>query len=107
MSCIFRSLGNLLFQSLVRDGQSFSRLIEEFGSLQREEEEEEEQNDTKEKAKKDIKKVTSGKPGAALITEEERETGAVMLSVYKGYLRHAGSVLWGPIIAGIDSRSFW
>lgn len=87
-------------QTLVKDGQSFSRLIEEFGSPKEEEQEGEKQEDPKEKAAEGVKKLASGKPGAgaALMSEEERETGAVSLSVYKRYLRHAGGVLWGPII---------
>lgn len=38
------------------------------------------------------------KKGAALMQEEERFTGAVALPTYKEYLKHAGGLVWAPVI---------
>ena len=86
-----------VLQSLLKDGQSFSRLIEEFGSAEEEEGKKDEGEDDQKKDE-GVKKLGPSKPGAALMTEEERETGAVSSTVYKRYLKHAGSVLWGPAV---------
>ena len=44
------------------------------------------------------KKPNGLKGSAALMTEEERNRGAVPTSVYTQYLKFAGGVIWAPVI---------
>lgn len=73
------------YNDLIQTGEAFGRLIAEFGSLTKEEEEEEvaeaigEIEAKKPREKKDRAAQT---PGAALMQEEERNTGAVSGDVY-------------------------
>ena len=72
----------------------FSRVMEEYGNLEKEKEEEEKT--------KDEEKIGDGKKKAGkkvgLMQEEERLTGSVAGSVYTKYFRFAGGVVRMPII---------
>jgi len=73
----------------------FSGLIEEYGSQH-------EELKTEGSKRADVKDEAGGgaqKEGdAAIMQEEERNTGAVTWEVYARYLRLAGGIIWGPII---------
>ena len=88
----------------------FSRLMEEYGSLEEEEAAKEEKAAKKRTRRKESKGPTADDAdsseeagpkkadNAALMQTEERNTGAVTWTVYKGYLRYAGGVVWAPFI---------
>jgi len=106
----------------MRDGKNFSQLIEEYGTQELEEEvpmnTETEIKTTKisgegrdvdvspdvasSEVNQKVEKGSKSKPPASkLMSEEERNRGAVSLSVYAKYLRYAGGVIWAPVIVGI------
>ncbi|KLO19493.1 multidrug resistance-associated ABC transporter [Schizopora paradoxa] len=106
------------YQTLMKDGRAFSQLIEEYGAEEEEDNEAEEapalesgpqSSSSTSSTKASIEVVDKEKdtkdatPTAAtpLMSEEERNRGAVPLSVYSNYLRHAGGVLWAPVIIAI------
>ncbi|KLO13407.1 multidrug resistance-associated ABC transporter [Schizopora paradoxa] len=101
------------FQTLMKDGKAFSQLIEEYGAEEEEEKEDEMQLEKekspkgKSSASSSTEDVDKGVKAAArvaakpLMSEEERNRGAVPMSVYAKYLRHAGGVIWAPVIVGI------
>ncbi|CAK5271106.1 unnamed protein product [Mycena citricolor] len=84
------------FDSLMKDGALFSRLMEEYGNLEQEEAEAEETE--KEEAEKAEKKDEASKDQSALMQAEERSTGAVSWDVYSKYFQYGGSILWAPVI---------
>ncbi|KAE8214065.1 hypothetical protein CF327_g2493 [Tilletia walkeri] len=86
---------------LSRKGGVFSKLIEEHGVEENEEQKEDQKEDKEELKKpgKEAVKVVSG--GAGLMTDEEREVGAVSFKVYWRYLSSAGSVWWAPLLLTI------
>ncbi|PPQ74022.1 hypothetical protein CVT26_006961 [Gymnopilus dilepis] len=93
------------YQDLINNGPTFSRLMEEYGSLEVEDEDEEAKGSSKRKAKKDAggnddstEEGGAKKRNGALMQMEERNTGAVTWSTYAKYLRYAGGVVWGPFI---------
>lgn len=78
----------------------FSRLIEEYGSLEQDE------NQNLEKTKKgasdnDTVMPDDKKDNAVLMQAEERATGAVAWETYAKYLRYAGGLFWAPVIIGL------
>jgi hypothetical protein len=83
---------------------TFSRLMEEYGSLEKEEEEVAEADaavaEKVDATPDDAHKGQDDKKAAKthLMQEEERETGAVTFKVYSRYFRFAGSILWAPAI---------
>ncbi|KAL5489922.1 hypothetical protein ACEPAI_4754 [Sanghuangporus weigelae] len=89
------------FQDLMKDGKEFAKLIEEFGAH---EEEIESDGDTiKVDTKAEVANKVVGSPDGKkdrlqLMSEEERNTGAVSWSTYKEYLQHAGGIIWAPVI---------
>ncbi|KAF5310093.1 hypothetical protein D9619_010353 [Psilocybe cf. subviscida] len=89
------------YESLMRESEIFSRLMDEYGNLEVDTPDE----GGKSKKRKDKEASDDGiedngpkKGNTALMSTEERETGAVTWSVYKQYLRFAGGVVWAPII---------
>lgn len=106
----------------MKDGKAFSQLIEEYGAEEAEEKQVEELvADGKEKEpqasvgssasstkastdaldKQNDSKDNSPPVASPLMSEEERNRGAVPMSVYANYLRHAGGVIWAPVILAI------
>ncbi|KAJ7827865.1 multidrug resistance-associated ABC transporter [Mycena olivaceomarginata] len=86
------------YETLMKEGFVFSKLMEEYGSLDAEE------SASTSKAEKapivadDQAEIDAKKGQAALTQTEERNTGAVTFETYGKYLRHAGGLFWGPII---------
>ncbi|CAL1711021.1 unnamed protein product [Somion occarium] len=85
------------FQDLMDDNGMFARLMDEYGSLEKEKAGSEDVKERKGKAlsgalePKDAKKAQ-----AALMQQEERMTGSVAGMVYVKYFRYAGGVLLLP-----------
>jgi len=81
----------------MKDGRVFSRLIEEYGSLDQEE-------DDKTKSEKEagvasnVDDISTRKVDGPLMQAEERNVGSVTWQVYGKYLRFAGGVAWAPVI---------
>ena len=96
------------YDDLIDTGEAFGQLIAEFGSLKKEAEEEEvaealgEVEATPAVEKKARAAVT---PGAGLMQDEERTTGAVAGDVYGQYLKAMGSLWWGVILFGFYALS--
>lgn len=98
----------LCVQDLMAKSVVFSRLIEEYGSLEAEEAAEVKttKKRTRRKESKDpaaddstSEEVDPKKAdNAALMQMEERNTGAVTWTVYRDYLRYAGGIIWAPFI---------
>ncbi len=90
MSSITRLLilGSFDVQDLIKDGQTFARLMEEYGSLEEDKREQpvEAKPESKLAVPTEAKKATQ-----KLIQDEERLTGAVTWSVYSKYFAFAGS----------------
>lgn len=86
----------MLLQSLMKDGAAFSRLMDEYGSLEREIQDPSKvrKGDADEKADD----IGETKANAALMQVEERATGSVEWSTYAQYLRFAGGIVWAPIL---------
>ena len=85
------------YPELIHDSVVFARLMDEYGNLKQ----------TKESA--GSKRGESGEAGAeknpvdlkdrgALMSVEERATGAVGWDVYTRYLKYAGGLFWAPTI---------
>jgi ATP-binding cassette, subfamily C (CFTR/MRP), member 1 len=75
----------------MRDSVSFSKLMEEYGNHDSEEK-------TVEKETDEEKKMRDKKKDQALMQDEDRETGAVSMEVYRKYLKAAGGVVWAPML---------
>jgi ATP-binding cassette subfamily C (CFTR/MRP) protein 1 len=96
------------YDDLIETGEAFGQLIAEFGSLRKEAEEEEvaEALGEVEAAPAVEKKARAAvTPGAGLMQEEERNTGAVAGDVYGQYLKAMGSLWWGVILFGFYALS--
>ncbi|KAI0795014.1 multidrug resistance-associated ABC transporter [Abortiporus biennis] len=85
------------YQDLMSDSVVFSRIIQEYGSVDKEEEEKEEE-EIKDEQKAVVNTVDTKKSQPGLMQAEERLTGSVAFSVYSKYLKHAGSLVWAPVI---------
>ena len=89
---------------MIQDGKEFSQLIEEYGALEKKEaegdEEDIESKNGKAKANEgdDVAKQPDAKAKMQLMQEEERNRGSVPFSIYARYLKHAGGVIWAPVI---------
>ncbi|KAJ2916152.1 hypothetical protein MD484_g4261, partial [Candolleomyces efflorescens] len=107
------------YDELMANSAVFSKLIEEYGNADSDDEEDGENILGKEtvKSRKSRKLSKDGKElelseeesieedgpkklrdEAALMQDEERNTGAVTWSIYKSYLKYAGGLYWGPWI---------
>ncbi|KAG6836959.1 hypothetical protein H0H93_000601, partial [Arthromyces matolae] len=83
------------FDSLMSDSVVFSRLMEEYGSLQ---EAENDENKKRRKGDGDSGDASQKKSDTGLMQIEERNTGSVPWSVYGSYLQFAGGILWAPVL---------
>lgn len=84
----------------MKDGKEFARLVEEFGANEDETEIDGDtiKVDTKADSGKSTDTAEQKKPLLQLMSEEERNKGAVSWATYKEYLQHAGGVIWAPVI---------
>ena len=80
----------------MKDSVLFSRVMEEYGTHDKEEEEEAQKAEEDDKAK-DAKKDKSNKKDG-LMQAEERLTGSVTGSVYKQYFQFSGGLFKLPVI---------
>ncbi|CAD6954568.1 unnamed protein product [Tilletia controversa] len=86
---------------LSRKGGVFSKLIEEHGVEEDEEQKVDQKVDEQELKKPGKEAVKGPAGGGGLMTDEEREIGAVSFKVYWRYLSSAGSVWWAPLLISI------
>lgn len=86
------------YESLRKDGNLFSRLMEEYGSI--EEANKEQGKAAKVETKQDEATTTAATPiiKKGLMQDEERNVGGVSWSTYNRYLKYAGGIIWGPVI---------
>ncbi|OCH88007.1 multidrug resistance-associated ABC transporter [Obba rivulosa] len=90
------------YDNLMRNSVIFSRLMEEYGNLEKEAESEKEEETEGKDSKSKSKDTKDGdKQQASLMQAEERLVGAVAATVYTKYLRFAGSLMWAPILTAL------
>ena len=87
----------------MENGEAFSRLMEEYGSLERQDEvdaaiDAKKEEDTNEPAGSTPSDRPFTQATQALMQEEERYTGAVSWSVYMRYFNYAGGFLVFPLV---------
>lgn len=80
----------------MNDSVLFSRVMEEYGT--HEKEEIEEKREEKGAAKTDTESKDKSGKQAHLMQDEERITGSVSGSIYANYFRYAGGLIKLPII---------
>jgi ATP-binding cassette, subfamily C (CFTR/MRP), member 1 len=82
------------------DSVVFSRLMEEYGNTEKADEAVNPEDAAKLEAKPTDahEKQDDKKARQALMTEEERNTGAVSLVTYTKYLKFAGGLIWAPTL---------
>ncbi|KAJ7036806.1 multidrug resistance-associated ABC transporter [Mycena alexandri] len=84
------------YETLMKEGVVFSRLMEDYGNL---DEEEAVVKGEKAPVVADEKEEVDLKKGqVALMQTEERMTGAVSFETYGKYLKFAGGLAWAPVI---------
>ncbi|KAK0521189.1 hypothetical protein OC834_006756 [Tilletia horrida] len=93
---------------VARQGGVFAALIEEHGVEESAEQKDEQHEDSKEQALQPAvgKQAAAGgdkgkEGGGGMMTDEEREVGAVSMQVYLKYLASAGSAWWAPALISI------
>ncbi|KAJ7827858.1 multidrug resistance-associated ABC transporter [Mycena olivaceomarginata] len=86
------------YETLMKEGVVFSKLMEEYGSLDAEESTSTGKGEKAAIVADDQAEIDVKKDQAALMQTEERNTGAVTFETYGKYLRHAGGLIWAPII---------
>ncbi|KAJ7800822.1 P-loop containing nucleoside triphosphate hydrolase protein [Mycena olivaceomarginata] len=86
------------YETLMKEGVVFSKLIEEYGSLDAQEAASAGKGEKAAIVADDQAEIDAKKGRAALMQTEERNTGAVTFETYGKYLKHAGGLFWGPII---------
>lgn len=83
----------------MKDSTVFSRLMDEYGSLDQEDELEKKGGSKKAGvAANKWEEISDKKADAMLMQAEERNTGSVTWEVYTKYLHFAGGIIWAPII---------
>jgi hypothetical protein len=83
-------------QTLMKEGVVFSQLMEEYGNLDHAPEHASTGKGVKAAMVAHEEKIAETAP--ALMQIEERNTGAVTFETYGKYLKHAGTLVWAPII---------
>ncbi|KAJ7607370.1 multidrug resistance-associated ABC transporter [Roridomyces roridus] len=90
------------YETLMKDGVAFSRLMEEYGNREQDKVVDEKSAAAEGKKESDVpddkEAADPKKAQAALMQEEERATGAVSADVYGKYLKYAGGIVWAPIV---------
>ncbi|KAJ7353075.1 multidrug resistance-associated ABC transporter [Mycena albidolilacea] len=86
------------YETLMKEGVVFSKLMEEYGSLDAEESASAGKGEKAAIVADDQAEIDVKKDQAALMQTEERNTGAVTFETYGKYLKHAGGLIWAPII---------
>ncbi|KAF9269804.1 multidrug resistance-associated ABC transporter [Marasmius fiardii PR-910] len=82
------------YESLRKESELFSRLMEEYGSL----EEQAAKKGDKQEKQEALKPRSLPNTTKKLMQDEERNTGAVSAATYGRYLQFAGGIVWAPII---------
>lgn len=87
----------------MKDGKEFARLVDEYGGTEKVSSAEESEEiiikaahlhaESADKPIPDEKKAQKH-----LMSDEERNKGAVPFSAYGEYLKHAGGIVWAPVI---------
>ena len=85
------------YSDLIHDSVVFARLMDEYGNLKQEKEILGSKRGKGAEAG-DEKDPADLKDGGALMSVEERATGAVGWDVYNRYLKYAGGMFWVPTI---------
>lgn len=85
-------------QALMQESVVFSRLMDEYGSLEHDEGGGKSRKLGAEDGSADDLGGGGKKASAVLMQEEERNTGSVAWTTYAKYLRFAGGIIWAPII---------
>lgn len=91
------------YKELMADGEAFSRLIDEYGRLDKGESPSSPKFGPRRQATtaKDDPDTQLKEVKDVLMQLEERSTGAVRWEIYKRYFFFAGGVIWIPIIIGL------
>ncbi|KAJ7728028.1 multidrug resistance-associated ABC transporter [Mycena olivaceomarginata] len=84
------------YETLMKEGVVFSQLMEEYGNLDHAPEHASTGKGVKAAMVAHEEKTAETAP--ALMQIEERNTGAVTFETYGKYLKHAGTLVWAPII---------
>lgn len=82
----------------MEDSAIFSRLIDEYGSLEQDGEVKGVDGKKRTETFIDSGRRLDTETDLALMQEEERNTGAVTWETYSKYLRFAGGLYWAPAI---------
>ncbi|KAJ7457054.1 multidrug resistance-associated ABC transporter [Mycena latifolia] len=86
------------YETLMKDGVVFSRLMEDYGNIDQEEQASTVKGEKAAVVADDKDTIDAKKDQAALMQTEERSTGAVSWETYRKYLKYAGGVAWAPFI---------
>ena len=87
-------------QDLIKNGQAFARLVDEFGSQDRPRVQAGALG-AREDAADPKAKLESGGDPVELMQKEERNVGKVETVVYAKYLKAAGGLAWAPILLSL------
>lgn len=85
-------------QDLLIDSPIFSRIMEEYGTLDKKEAEEAEVTEKDDGKKKEKGGKDASNPQSGLMQAEERLTGSVANTVYLNYFRYAGGAILIPTL---------
>lgn len=95
-----RCVSDTSSKTLMKDGDVFCRLMEEYGNLDQDDEVAVTgKKDAVVAGDKDV--LEAKKDQAALMQTEERQTGAVSWETYGKYLKFGGGVIWAPVILAL------
>ncbi|KIY72285.1 multidrug resistance-associated ABC transporter [Cylindrobasidium torrendii FP15055 ss-10] len=87
------------FTELMQRDGTFTRIMAEYGNSEREDEETAAEESGP--GEKKVKAIEEKDDDDVLMQDEERNTGSVAWSTYRGYLQFAGGVIIGPMLLGL------